>query len=300
MRKKRVGSSSHSSEDSERDSRYSPPFAWTRLYWLAPSIHAMSSIGSANMRRRTRIVIWSGNREPASAAAGAGPRIAAAVPAISSASSAMRRSARRRRARARLVTRRSRCTGFTRQSTASSSNAGRVRSGCAVIATRQGASAVRRASMPAAPCRSTSSSTSSGRSASMQRAAWGTVDASPSTSTGSMDSSSARNRRRVISSPSTMTMRSLFVPFVAIGARLPRIPAVPQHERRDLVAPFPRRVRIHCELSLRAGDAAFPARLRRHRFPLAKGGIPPPSDSRAALTPAQRAFVRSQRLLRIA
>ena len=63
---------------------------------------------------------------------------------------------------------------------------------------------------------------------------------------------------------------------------------------------FPRRVRIHCELSLRAGDAAVPVRLRRHHFPLAKGGIPPPSDSRAALTPAQRAFVRSQRLLRVA
>ena len=121
----------------------------------------------------------------------------------------------------------------------------------------------------------------------MQRAACGAVDASPSTSTGSIDSSSARNRRRTVSSPSTMTMRSLFVPFVAIGIRLPRIPAVLQHERRDPVAPFPRCVRIRCELSLRAGDAATAARSGCVDV-AAKRRNPPSSDRRAALTPAQR------------
>ena len=53
-----------------RDRRYSPFFVWTRLYWLAPWIQEMSLTSSENMRRLTRIVIWSAYFAGGAAAAG--------------------------------------------------------------------------------------------------------------------------------------------------------------------------------------------------------------------------------------
>ena len=44
MRKNLRGSSSHSSEASVRESRYSPLRVWTRLYWLAPWIAAFGGM----------------------------------------------------------------------------------------------------------------------------------------------------------------------------------------------------------------------------------------------------------------
>ena len=86
MRKKRRGSSSHSSEASVRESRYSPFLVWTRLYWLAPWIQEMSLTSSENMRRLTRIVIWSayfaGGAVAAGSAAAASP-FPPTTPAIS-------------------------------------------------------------------------------------------------------------------------------------------------------------------------------------------------------------------------